>query len=607
MKYKKEFLSQLNRHEIMFCDRITLVAKGEKDMNNIIKMISDIRIVAVIVVLVLVLVLWLLIQKVKTKRYNGDLEELESRYNKIKSIPISLKMNKAVAISRVDQQTAEKVESAKERFDKSQADLSRISALLADAEDSILSGRLKKADEIMTELETDISVCENETKSLEALLDDILAKETAQRQEVTTLKNRFRALKSLASANSSKLSYSWPVIEQRIGDTEKKFSTFEEWMFSNDFDKANEQLEDIRDSMADLERMLDTMPSLLEDARGVIPQMAETLHHDYTRARNRGVYLKHLEVEKNLSFITASLRDDLKRLKIGNTDGVRGHLDDYKTRLTQLEEAVRKESSAYDEIRAYAEETEALAAETNKNAQFVKEAYEKTSVKFGLEGMDITLNKQTDELKRLNDMQPRVYENVHNYQIPASTVMVSLKDLNEEFSSCNRAFSDMRSKIELASGDEDRARKQIVKLQIIMNQMQVKIRKYKLPHISETYQEDMNKANDYIRRLEELLAESPLNMQLLNATLQEALDFIYKLYNNVNNVVGTVVMVENTIVFGNRYRSTYADIDSELTRSELSFRNGEYTQALTIAIATIEKIHPGNYESMIKENAKGAE
>ena len=96
-------------------------------------------------------------------------------------------------------------------------------------------------------------------------------------------------------------------------------------------------------------------------------------------------------------------------------------------------------------------------------------------------------------------------------------------------------------------------------------------------------------------------------MQVLNGTLQEALDFIYKLYNNVNNIVGTVVMVENTIVFGNRYRSTYADIDSELTRSELCFRNGEYTQALTVAIATIEKIHPGNYESMIKENAKGAE
>ena len=90
---------------------------------------------------------------------------------------------------------------------------------------------------------------------------------------------------------------------------------------------------------------------------------------------------------------------------------------------------------------------------------------------------------------------------------------------------------------------------------------------------------------------------------MLNTTLNDAIDFIYKLWNNVNNVVGTAIMVENTIVFGNKYRSTYSDIDSELTRAELCFRNGEYTQALKIAIATIEKIHPGSYEKLIKENA----
>ena len=116
----------------------------------------------------------------------------------------------------------------------------------------------------------------------------------------------------------------------------------------------------------------------------------------------------------------------------------------------------------------------------------------------------------------------------------------------------------------------------------------------------------MDQADHYIEQLTGLLEQTPINIQVVSSILQEALDFIYKLYNNVNNVVGTVVMVENTIVFGNRYRSTYADIDSELTRSELCFRNGEYTQALTTAIATIEKIHPGNYESMIRENAKGA-
>ncbi|MBR4162083.1 MAG: selenide, water dikinase, partial [Solobacterium sp.] len=280
---------------------------------------------------------------------------------------------------------------------------------------------------------------------------------------------------------------------------------------------------------------------------------------------------------------------------------------DYKHRLKQMNRSVEKESEAFDEIKTLYDDTERLFEDADRNAEFVRNAYAKTSVKFGLEGMDEKLVKQNDELKRLNDMKPRVYENVKNYQIPASTVLVSLKELHEDLNTCNKELKEMRTKIELASGDEDRAKKQLVKLQIIMNQMQVKIRKYKLPDISHTYEQDMKKANAYIDKLQGLMEESPLNMQVLNGTLQEALDFIYKLYNNVNNIVGTVVMVENTIVFGNRYRSTYADIDSELTRSELCFRNGEYTQALTVAIATIEKIHPGNYESMIKENAKGAE
>jgi septation ring formation regulator len=78
------------------------------------------------------------------------------------------------------------------------------------------------------------------------LLDDILAKETAQRQEVTTLKNRFRALKSQAQENASRLSFNWSTIEQKIDDTEKMFTTFEEWMFSSDFDKANAELDTIR-------------------------------------------------------------------------------------------------------------------------------------------------------------------------------------------------------------------------------------------------------------------------------------------------------------------------------------------------------------------------
>ncbi len=64
-------------------------------------------------------------------------------------------------------------------------------------------------------------------------------------------------------------------------------------------------------------------------------------------------------------------------------------------------------------------------------------------------------------------------------------------------------------------------------------------------------------------------------------------------------------MVENAIVLRNRYRARYPSIDSELTRAELSFQNGEYTKALKIAIQSIEKMHPGIYEKLIKSNDPG--
>lgn len=575
-------------------------------MNQFLEFISDIKVVIAIAVLIVVLLVWLIIQRVKTNRLKGELRELESHYKQIKNIPISLKMNKAAALSRLDQETVAKVNTAQADYDRVQSDISRITERLADADDYISGGKLGKADSLMTDLETEIKVTENFARSLESSLDGILAKETTQRQEVTQLKNTFRALKASAQENANRLAFAWPIVEQKVSDTEKMFSTFEEWMFSNQFDKANDELDHIRTSINELEGMLDTMPSLIEDARGIIPKMAESLHRDYAKARKQGVYLKHLEAEKNLSLMTVALKDDLKKLKSGNTEGVREHLDDYKERISQMDREIKKETQADYELGRLITETEEAANEANRNASFVNNAYAKYGERYGLAKISDSLKAQNEKLETLNRQMPELLNNAAEGSAPASEVLASLKKLNRELSSVSADVSELRQRIEMSSGDEDRAKKQLVKLQIIMNQMQVKIRKYKLPNISAAYEQDMTKASRYIESLNKLMNETPLNIQLMNSTLQEALSFIYQLYNNVNNVVGTVVMVENTIVFGNRYRSTYADIDTELTRSELSFRNGEYTQALTTAIATIEKIHPGNYESMIKENAKSA-
>ena len=126
--------------------------------------------------------------------------------------------------------------------------------------------------------------------------------------------------------------------------------------------------------------------------------------------------------------------------------------------------------------------------------------------------------------------------------------------------------------------------------------------KKRLPSVSMTYSDDYHKAEMMVADIVHILNVSPLDIDVLNVKIKESIDFIYTLYNSVNNLVGMATMVENTIVFGNRYRSTNAEIDSELTRAELCFRNGQYTKALKIAISAIEKIHPGSYEKLLRKS-----
>ena len=59
----------------------------------------------------------------------------------------------------------------------------------------------------------------------------------------------------------------------------------------------------------------------------------------------------------------------------------------------------------------------------------------------------------------------------------------------------------------------------------------------------------------------------------------------------------------NAIVFGNKYRSTYPEIDRELSKAEFQYLNGEYTKALKTAISCMETLFPENADEKILENA----
>lgn len=555
---------------------------------------------------ILLIVLILMIRSSNLKKAKKHLQELEVRYNSLKSVPLSFKLNKSVAIARLNEETMNTVTHCKDDFDLCQSNLKQIASMLADVEDAVSMKKMKGVKNDLTDLDNLCDLAEGQIKKLEEFLDKILEKESAQRAEVTRMKDEFRTVKQMLADKHGQLSYCWDMIEFKVTECEKQFTLFEEWMYASEFEKAGVVLEIIHDKVDELKMIASEFPVLLQEARGFIPNLVDEVIHHTTAQTNRGVYLQHLEIRRNTDLIISSLQEDLGLIRAGQIDNIQSHLEDYKIRLNQLLQQIEREALSFDEVAKNQMRATELIEDSKQLQEYVLSMHDVAKERFGIADMTEMIQDKDRKIEEITQLFGRVTQMVNSSNVPSSTVLISLKELVQNAEIVNGEYRALKEKLDTARADEERARKQLLKLQLIMNEMQVKIQKNKLPNISGKYHDDLEKAYSYVHSVEELLQTTPLEIQLLNTTLSEAIDYIYKLYNNVNNIVGMAIMVENTIVFGNKYRSTYPDIDSELTRAELCFRNGEYTQALTIAISTIEKIFPDTYEKLIKENSTSA-
>lgn len=566
------------------------------NMKNIISFNVLIYIIVAVVIIILLSIIMLVLRK---KQAMKQLEELELRYNSLKGIPLAFKLNKAVALSRVNEAMSASVDACKTDFDEIQDKLKACSVELAEIDDLIYGHKVKTAKHKMEGLVFDLSTCEEDAKKINTVLDDILEQENEQRVHINALKEKFRAVKKVINENRTSYSQSYEYLETEIISIEKMFSKFEEWMFASEFNKAADQQREIADTIEHLQDIVNVLPSLYERAKGVLPRAIDEAGYVFAQARNKGVYLEHLEVRKNLDIISDMLKSDLNKLRNGNPENVKEDLDDCEVRISQLSEQLAMEDSAFNEVDDNVDVLFKSIREINQNVEAINELYGRVYERFGFENWTQRLQDVASRLEVLNDMQRKLDKIIAEHQVPYTTILIAYKELEQSAASFGEEVAAMKEKLNNACSDEERAKKQLVKLQLILNEIRVKMSKHRLPSVSVQYEEDLHKGEMMIKDIHVILDNSPLDVKRLNSELREAIDFIYTLYNNVNNLVGMAIMVENTIVFGNRYRSSYPEIDSELTRAELCFRNGQYTKALKIGIQCIEKMHPGAYEKLI--------
>lgn len=556
-------------------------------------------------VLVAITVIAILVTRRKTQKKNlkKQLDELYVRFNGVKTVPLAFKLNKAQAMARRNEEMAKQVADYFERYEQAEAHINDVQDRLGDVDDALSTVSYKEATALLNEVSQELAECENEVAQIDSFLEEFSKKENIQREYSSKLKEKYRVVKTTINKNAQLLSIAYDGFVEKLQHCEDLFSSSEEMMYSSDYISAQEDLEAIDDLLEEIKVSANAVPKLVKDTKGVLPLMLDETKRELALTRQRGVYIAHLDIENKINEIETNLNEDIKALSKAQTEGIKTRVASAKDELNDLNEKLAEENKAFKLARETNDRVLGHINDMEKVENYVRIAYDKDSARFGLEDLQEVLRKMRDNADKYKERYLNVSADLSNCTKPASEILEDASKLDEQIDADMKTLYSYKNTIDKSTDGESRAFTQLTKLQLVVSEVESKLAEYSLPSIDESYKDDLKKSRDYIAKLRELIAQIPIDIVQLNGLLNEAIDFIYKFYNNINNVVGMGIMVENAIVFGNKYRSTYPEIDRELSKAEFQYLNGEYTKALKTAISCMETLFPENADEKILENA----
>lgn len=575
-------------------------------MENVMQFITFIQektsltVLIYICIAILILVLLTMISNsMRRRKAASRFEELEKEVNEVRNNSLDYKFNKAKAFSKANADIMERVNELSPKYKICIKGMDDCDTLCERANDYLDGHRTKKAMRTMDELETCLDDARERIRIVTKALDNILEKETEVRDFANALKERFASVKTVYQNNRPAYFKATTYFDSRIQEIENEFTSFEEWMYASEFNKAKDEGDKIAKEIDVVSSEVASCPDLYERAMAIIPAAVNEIRENEAELTKANVDLAYLETDKKLNTVSENLQASIHLIDIGNLADAQMVLSDITDTILNLQDQMNAEKDAYNEIHDGLAQNIISVDEIDVQLNEIKTLYGNIRDRFGLEDWTHRFALADEQMNNLKEACALIQKELDEDKMPRVDVIHYYREFANDIEEFKGQVNDMKTKLLNASSDESRAKKQLVKLQLILNEVRLNAATRNLPSVSSQFDEDIKQAEDMISRVQVVLSHSPLDVPTLNSDLQDAIDFVYKLYNNANNLIGVAVMVENAIVFGNRFRSTYPSMNTDLTRAELCFQNGEYTRALKIAIQAIENLHPGTYEKLI--------
>ena len=583
------------RKILISCGKISSENRGEVMQGQFLIIGSAIAIALIIVIVILHIV-----KKAEVRYYRNKLKNLEIQRNMVASTPVLVELSKVEPIIKNDK-LEEKYTKWQERFNNiREKRLAIIDDMLIDLDVYVDKKDYKSCDYRIASTEIEIYKVREAAEHLLEEIKDVTLSEEKYRAIIIKLKTKYRSLNREFQEHRELYDFMQEAVELQLENIEKRFLDFEKVMEANEYSEVIHVCKALEAMTEHMDIVISELPDILLMANKVIPNRMKEVEATYKDMVNDGYVLDYLNIEYNIEESKKNIESILDKVKLLNLEGA---MFDLKTMLEYYDslfvdyEKERLSRKVYEEMIV---DFEARLEKTNTLVKDVFNQLDDIKALYDLNDEDIqTIQDVNKTLVVINDDYHKL---IGKYEAKSSAYSVlsnELESLSNRLVTMENDFDHALKTLGNMYEDEVHAREQLTEIEDFLKFSKDAIRKYKLPIVTDHYFVQLSEANEAIGEVVKELEKKPIVIKTLNTRVDTARDLVLKLYNTTTDMIKSAQLAEMAIIYGNRYRDKFEEVDKGLIDAEKAFFKGNYKEALDISIKTTSIVDENIYRKLM--------
>ena len=542
-------------------------------------------------VFILLIVVLLVLQNKRRKKFKHTIEELDYEKNKLIGVPILSELSKVRDLVKTDD-LKQKLNEWDETFkDIKEGKIDTLTDLITEADFMIDRKDYQNALKKIAYIEILLESLKKKTESLLEEVKVITKSEERNRSIITKLKAIYRECESKYERTKKDYGPLGDSIESFLKSIDSGFKKFESYMDKNDYVSVEKLVISLEKDINTLKDFLDKAPDLVLISTLMIPNKIEETKTLYFRMQRDGFPLDYLNIEYNIKEIqnkVTAIIDQMKTFNLENADiELKTMLEYFNTIFNSFD----KERESKDIFRENIKKLKKKLEGVNKVVYDIYLQMDDIKSTYDLSDAELSkFNIISKNLEKINEDYKVLFEHGKGRTFAYSKLVEELDGLGNRLTRLQDDLDYRLKSITSMKDDESRAKEQLNMIQNLLIQSKNKLKEYKIPVIPNSYYIELEEAGEAIREIIKELAKKPIVIKILNIRVDTARDLVFKIYNKTNDIVKSVITCENLITYGNRYRSTYDEINTALNEAEDLFRKGKYKQSIDTSIKALSTI-----------------